>query len=396
MRFVRADGSPFVPRGADYIRLNGSDAVAPVYHATFSPLFYNATAVQLAMGDLAAHGYNVVRVFIDSGDWTRTDGVNGAGPAPLSLAYILNVASFIRIASASGAGVYTMLTLNGLPANAYFANATGAPPAWCEYPHCDVMAPGFVSAWSQYANAFASMLVSALKGDTSGVIAYSLVNEGFFLDTTLPFAPAGAGLEITTADGGVYNMSSNASRQQCADANAVHWATATAAAARRADPLTMVTVGMFTFEAVGKLGPNGINPEGPDPRHPFRASVITRFAGVNYTDVHVYPDASDWTLAEDLASDEWSLVDPSRMPLAMFEFGAFKHFFATAPAAATAMAALQAASCAYNFSAWALWTYDTYEQQDILWNMMDDGGAIRDALAPSVRPDPCVAVARTT
>jgi hypothetical protein len=45
-------GAPFQPRGLNYIRLNGTQfappTTLPVYHSTFSPLFYNATAVAAA------------------------------------------------------------------------------------------------------------------------------------------------------------------------------------------------------------------------------------------------------------------------------------------------------------------------------------------------------------
>lgn len=47
--FFAANGARFQPRGLNYVRLNGTQfeppATLPVYHATFSPLFYNASAV---------------------------------------------------------------------------------------------------------------------------------------------------------------------------------------------------------------------------------------------------------------------------------------------------------------------------------------------------------------
>ena len=38
---------------------------------------------------------------------------------------------------------------------------------------------------------------------------------------------------------------------------------------------------------------------------------------------------------------------------------------------------------------WLLWTWDTGPQPDgRLWNALDDGGVIEQALSPKSRPDP--------
>ena len=60
------------------------------------------------------------------------------------------------------------------------------------------------------------------------------------------------------ADGVEYNMSVPADRQQAADANTNLWAERTRAAIRTSLPNTLVTVGVFTFFAVQKAGPNGL------------------------------------------------------------------------------------------------------------------------------------------
>ena len=104
-----AGGAPFQPRGLNYVRLNGSQfeppETLPVYHCTFSPLFYNETAVSQAAEGAAAAGYNFVRVFIDTGTPQRGDGVNGpfASATPLSSAYLANVAAFVAAFAALNA-----------------------------------------------------------------------------------------------------------------------------------------------------------------------------------------------------------------------------------------------------------------------------------------------------
>lgn len=216
-----------------------------MYHATFSPLLYNASAVRAFTEASAALGYDFVRVFIDPGSFERGDGVNGPpdGPQALSAAYIGNLADFIR--TAASAGVFTMITLD-FPANAHWAAAAGPAPAWCGGGNCEMLAPGSVSAWAEFAGAMVSATRAALGGDAAGVFAWSLANEAAFLDSAPPFSLAAG--NISTADGLSYDMSDTASRQQCADANAVHWANTVAAAVRAADAAALVTLGVFTFQ----------------------------------------------------------------------------------------------------------------------------------------------------
>lgn len=198
---------------------------------------------------------------------------------------------------------------------------------------------------------------------------------------------------ITTADGNVYDMSSPASRQQSADANSVLWANSVAAAVRGSAPAAQVTVGLFTFAAVGKSGPNGMMPEGSDPRVPLRPFSLSTYSSLHFLDVHVYPLGAGFSLAADLQSSEWPLVDFTRMPVLMGEFGTFKKFYSTLPLATAVALDTQIASCQFNFSVgWLFWTWDsdsTLEQPE-LWSMMDGNGSIAQALSPAYRPNPCV------
>jgi hypothetical protein len=70
-------------------------------------------------------------------------------------------------------------------------------------------------------------------------------------------------------------MTSPASRQQCADANGVYWANTVFSVVFQEHPGASATVGMFTYQAVGKPGPNSLQPVAPssDPRYPLRYVV---------------------------------------------------------------------------------------------------------------------------
>jgi hypothetical protein len=362
----------------------------PVYHATFSPLHFNSTKYNQVMSHMQSQGYNFVRVFIDGGSNDRFDGVNGDGSTPLGNKYMDNVADFLRIAAQHK--IYTMITFERLPSNHYFNNLVGPKPEWVDdnANNADILAPGFVRAWTVFTAMFAEALKKRLNNDTSAIFAYSIQNEANVVDNALPFSSRN--LNITTADGLSYSMADPASRQQCVDANAVNWANQCVKAISSVDPDVMVTLGVFTFNAVGKPGPNGILPHGIDHRHPFRPFSLTKYSNLHYLDIHIYPLASmndRWNFDIDLQSSEWNNVQFNRMPIFMAEFGAFKHIFPSIQQAASQLVKLQQLSCPKNMSGWAVWTYDTWEQGHFLWTMVDSNDTIGSALSPVYRPNPC-------
>ena len=398
-----AGGAPFQPRGLNFVRLNGTQfappETLPVYHCTFSPLFFNATAAAIAADGAAAAGLNFVRVFIDAGTPQRADGVNGPWAAEQSLSseYLANVATFVALFAARG--IYTMPTLDGLPANAYWSSRAGPAPAWCEYPQCELMAPGFVAGFAAFAASFVAALEADHGLDSSALLGLALANEAFLLTSTLPFS-AVTGV-VHTADGGAYDMGNATSRQACADGNAVSWAAAAAAAVRAASPQVLVAVGLFTPQAVCKPGFIGVLPVAGcgDDRYPLRPRALAQAApaAVDFIDLHVYPlghvvasvSSPDWSLDADLATAEWSEVNRTRAPVLMAETGAFKDFFASATDAAAELAELVHLACLRGFKGAGVWTWDTVEQSARIWTMLDGGGAIRDALAPRRWPDVC-------
>jgi hypothetical protein len=390
------DGSPsaiFFPRGSNYIRLNGSQGptgpTLPVYHSTFSPHFFNRSMYRDALLSMAALGYNYVRVFVDGGSGFRTDGINGDGSSPLSDEYVQNLADFVTMAAS--VNIYTMITLESLPQNKYFASLTGSPPSWAGFPQYNFFVPSFVIAWEEFSRLLMRALLARMSpSDTASIFAISLANELCADASQAPFnARQGS---ITTADGVTYDMNSTSSRQQCMDANIVHWANAVADTIRTVSPYTFVTIGMFTFQAVGKSGPDGILPSA-DPRHPVRPAVLSQYSSLDFLDVHVYPtvglNGSTWTLASDLASDEWPLVNRTRTPILMGETGAFKYFFKSAIDAAVRLVALQIESCNYQMVGWAVWTWDTWEQSGFLWTMVDGNMVVARDLSPTTRHNPC-------
>ena len=63
-------------------------------------------------------------------------------------------------------------------------------------------------------------------------------------------------------------MALSKDRQQAADANTNLWASTVGSAIRAHLPASLVTVGVFTYNAVQKAGPNGLLLDGCDPSKP--------------------------------------------------------------------------------------------------------------------------------
>lgn len=366
------------------------------YHCTFSPLFYSTTirAEALdALREMAANNYTLVRVFVDSGDGVRNDSVAGIpGVDTLGPAYLDNAADFVGLAAQ--AGVAVMFTFERLPGNAYFNNVVGAADPVLQGVNAFYLHPGSVKAKALALQLFIQGLRARLSPAVFNNIAvYSIENEAYMESDALPFSSTTLSA-VTTADGHTYSMLDAASRQQCADANGVNWANTVFSVIATEHPGAAATVGMFTYQAVNKDGPNGLPPvpSTSDPRYPLRPAVMSQFSTASFLDVHVYPLGSSFSLSSDLASSEWSSVNFTRTPVFMGEFGAFKQFYPDTTSAALALRDLQVASCSQHFQGWLLWTWDTDRpsEQPELWSMVDNNGAINGVLSPAVRKDPCV------
>lgn len=359
---------------------------------------------------MAAKQYNTVRVFIDPGSQGRSDGIGGnysttqgktdQWPASLhraclqprrlhrnwvdfssffflsfflhvssglSAVYMDNVVTFLEmVATYPNMGVY--MTLDDLPYNQYFEQLAGAVTADVQGVNAFLLLPGFMNAKATYVRLFLEAIGTRSTTALAAVFCVSLDNEVFLMGTQPPFSLTS--VKVTTATG-VYDMADAASRQQCADANLMAWADTV----RKALPVNspLLTVGMFTFQAVQKQGPNGLILTSPDqdPRFPARPAVLSMSGSpFDFLDVHVYQVPGTWTMASDLASSEWSRVNFTNMDVIMGEFGAFKSVFSTPAAAASAMAQQQQASCGFNFVGNMFWTIDTWEQPE-LWNLVE-------------------------
>ncbi len=347
-------------------------------------------------------GYNIVRVFIDVGNWDRanymtTQGIAGsynAGPTGgyyFDASYVNNFVDFVQ--RANNHGIYVIPIIEGIPYNAYYQSQV--IPSDCgsiiQWPNGETMCPGLVAAEKQFVMDFVSDVKSKLTADQfSAIMAYELANEIQFSASVAPFNQTAG--NVTTADGNTYDMSVSSQRQQAADANMVSWASTLTNSIKGVAPNAMTAVGFFTFLAIGQPGgPAGLPlPSAggsPDGRYPGRPVIATLYSNVDFVDLHVYPGdyVGPYSFSSDVASSEWSLIYG---PLLMGEYGAFTSYYPSITSAANGMRDLQVQSCSYNFTGWLFWTYDTSEQAG-LYYLSQNGGAIDGVLAPAVRPNPC-------
>jgi hypothetical protein len=394
---VKGTGTTFLPRGNNYIRLTSYShaGVTYTYHSLFQPGSYDASAVDLAFAYMQSYGYNVVRVFVDEGHWTRaygaTNGIAGHYDVlGMDAAYLDNVADLI--AKAEARGLYVVLSLDLHPVDAKYDGIRNANDcSTMTWPNAYYMCTGYLNAKGQYLIDFATAMQSRLtSSQVNAIMAYQLTNELYFSTAHKPFDSTSFNQSVTTANGFTYNMGVPADRQQAADANMVHWATTVTNALRTVDADAMTTVGFFTYNAVGKPGPNGLLPLGTpgvtDNRFPGRPWSLTTFSNVSFASIQIYPKGASYSLGTDLASIEWSATQG---PLMIGEFGALKNAFADTTVAAYAVRDIQVQSCnAFNIRGWLFWAYDVTDPGT--YSLMENGGAINGVLAPIVRPNPCV------
>lgn len=102
---------------------------------------------------------------------------------------------------------------------------------------------------------------------TQRVVLILLQNEFFLRGDLYPFSSHNTTVN-TLADSVAYNMALPKDRQQAADANTNAWAMKLRTAIQAHLPSTLVTVGVFTYYAVHKKGPNGLLVAGCDSTDP--------------------------------------------------------------------------------------------------------------------------------
>eukprot|EP00039_Didymoeca_costata_P000166 m.44402 g.44402 ORF g.44402 m.44402 type:complete len:436 (+) comp10092_c0_seq1:63-1370(+) len=375
----------FVPRGANYIRLyNG--------HSTFNLCndlnCYNRTRDRMKLEQMAALGYNFVRVFVSNGPG-GIDG-NPNNTAPVDVGYVRRMALFSEDAAALG--MYTMITLSWLPNNEFYAKRKkDAPPSsvmsgWNAF----FLSKVLHEAWASFVQGMAQELKNVL-GENATSIIISLQNELFLWGNQQPFASE-QGLVSTAA--GVFDMAKPDQREKCMHENVALWGSTLRSASKMVLPNAFVTIGFFTNWAVQKNSSSIIsncNATLHDCRYPGSPAIISQTSTLDFLDVHIYmPDGSLDALDTNLLSEDWKTLNPA-IPILLGEFGCTKTWQTTVQKAADLADTLQANSCLRRFAGWLYWTWDSDDaaEQPNFWSLSSEGMVIGKRISPKMKVDPC-------
>jgi hypothetical protein len=358
--FDRGTGETFVPRGVNLIRLAGGR------HSTLDVGQYDPDRIEEAFTAITAAGYNVVRVFLDSG----RKGLPGATEA-LSSEYLDNTVDLLTRAKAHGLQI--LLTQDWLPES----------PAWSfssdpmiEDVNSMYLSRGGLEKNRRFFHEWVQGLIE--RGAAfDALLAYELRNELYFTELYPPFSLSEG--TVATANGSTYDLAEPDAKRRLLEENLVFWADSMREEILALDPTALVTVGFFQPK-----GPN-TSRVGDDRLIETREIIVN--STMDFIDLHGYP-GGELNLREIV--ENYGLPPVTEKPILLGEFGAEHSAYPTSEQAVGALVGWQVESCVYGFDGWLLWTWDSLEQPEI-WNAMDDDAAISQALSPVTRPDPCAA-----
>jgi hypothetical protein len=310
-----------------------------------------------------AGGYNVVRVFVDC----CRPGSNAGDPqGGVSPTYLENVIDFLNKARANQ--IYVLIVLDLTPAEGGYDDLWRHCCTTFDGENLRYLTPGGHTSERRFDRDFIRALI-ARQAPLEAIFAFDLTNEVHFSVDRPPFSLASG--EVTTANKKTYDMANPEDRQRMMDENLVYWIDRQRSNILEADPTALVTV---SFPAIN-AGQTTVNP---------RPAILESTA--DFVDLHTY---LGWGLSLEQYLKRFGVDGPTQKPLILGELGAARRAYLTAARAAQELQAWQAASCAYGFDGWLLWTWDSGEQTE-LWNGLSENGEISAALAPKGHPDPCL------
>jgi hypothetical protein len=372
--YDRANGTKFVPRGSNYIRLGlqtNASGGTQVYHSTFNVGRYDGGRADAALTRMATDGYTVVRVFLSQICVDACAGDPRTGS--LRTAYIANLVDFLR--RAKNHGLFVLLTGDWLPPNTtYISDLAGVRRDWFDDVNQLFLSPQGIVAQRHL---WTDLVKALLRQDAplDAIFAYELWNEANVLSDKAPFSLTTG--RVTAANGQTYDMANAGDHKRIIDEGFVFLIDEVRAAIRDVDPTALVTMGFFhdTEPNPARRGDNRL----------VRTRAVIEQSSADFVDIHPYPD-DELTFPQFMQN--YGIDGPVAKPIIMGEFGASKRAYGSASQAAEALVSWQQQSCAYGIDGWLLWTWDTDEEPG-LWNALSGGGAIEQAAAPSRRPDPC-------
>lgn len=366
--FDRETGQRFIPRGPNFLMLALEDG--NIVDHLFSPRFYDSAFVDQEMKSMRSLGYNVVRIALDI---CQQDCIGSPGGG-LRDEFLANIADFINLAKANG--LYVLLQTNDLPLQGgYVPKVESTCCAQFDgYMNSQYLSPLGVEQWRQYWTSIMEGLI-AHHAALDTIFAYGIRGELFLFNDQPPLSLT-SGI-IPTANGKSYDMADPAQKTLMIQENIASWISTLADVIHRYDPTALIEVGIFP-----PAGPNAWLPN--DNRYVPVAGELAN-TEIDFLDLHPYPG---YVPLEQLM-ENFQLQDFTQKPIIIGEFGGFKFAFGSPQAAARGLQQWQVDSCKYNVQGWFFWHW-TGDNDHEVWTGSEGDGAIREALAPVNRPDPCV------
>ncbi|MHB1458400.1 MAG: glycoside hydrolase 5 family protein [Armatimonadota bacterium] len=343
-RFVEADsGKPFIPFGANYYRV-GVVSNGKSVHATFCPGQYDRAYIEKMMVDLSVWGFNTVRTF--QVYHVGKDGILTSPQArEISPEYLANMLHFLRQAKKNSIHVIFSWDI-WLPESEWWSNKPLKHESrYSLLPDSDekMGINNFRISRDPVrdrVNAIVSLIEAIRREDPlllKVVMTWELENEVYFSADREPFKTREGAYHFAGKD---YLLSSDEQIQSLMDDIIIQWANIFADAIHRADKEALVSIGVFTFHAIGRGGPGSLSKDHTqDTRIPARPMALVR-SKLDYIDIHLYAWKTETVgiadnLAQDLASVEWDKLTVAARkagkPIMAGEVGIFANYLRKPP-----------------------------------------------------------------
>lgn len=374
-------GERFVPRGVNYVDFQPIGR-GRYEDRVFATNTYNPERVKTAFRLLASHGYNTVRIFIDTCGAGPSCMGNPGGPG-LNPPYLDNIVDVMRIAGEEG--VYLLLTANAVPSEGgywpYFDSRYygDTPNPFFEAGHLNgayMVEEGF-ETHRRYWRDLMQGLVVERSAPTEVLLGWQLFNEHWFFGDKPPFTLNQGLIELPF---GVYDLAEADQKRQMGVDATLHMIRELVPIVRAADPDTLITMGFFA-------------PDFPNPAYiggPWDTDTepLLHNAPLDFFDFHAYADL-ELTIRQQ--AENFGMIGYTEKPIIMGETGIGKIAAFSAQSAAALQAAWNAESCQFGFQGWLQWAYYAWptDLDGAAWAFLDTDGFMLEALSPGKQPDPC-------
>ncbi len=234
-----------VLRGSNYLRL-----ISTRTHVLFEPDLYSLWDIETALEQMHSYGYNYVRVFLDCPNLFRGFGLSSPG---VSINFTNNVVDFLI--RASNHKISVMLTASWNPENYKSIIDSYPKPANVTGTNLMVFHAGHAAAKAQ----FFKDLLQEIKNTSSvafqNIFAIDIFNE---ISVSVHEKPFNLTSGMVSFQGILYDMARGNDRQQLVDVAGNIWLNTTAAAIKSISPTILVTASLFSPNAVGHDGFDGV------------------------------------------------------------------------------------------------------------------------------------------